>query len=132
MKRRSILTGVSLLYFALLTWLVMACAALTRVAPAVDITGTWETDYETPEGTLEVFLHIQKSPEGTLTATIDVPVMDAYDVPLTFSFEKGVVHWEIEDVQVSFEGKLIDPSTIEGTTSRAGGESGPTIYKRVK
>ena len=132
MKRRSNLTKVSLIYFALLIWLGVACATFTRVAPAVDITGKWKADFETPEGKLETFLNIQKSTDGTLTATIDVPVMDAYNVPLIFSFENGIIHYEIEEVQVSFDGKLIDPATIEGTINRAGGESGSFIYKRVK
>ncbi len=132
MKRRSNLTRVSLIYFALLIWLGMACATFTRVAPVADITGKWKTEFETPEGTLETFLNIQKSTDGTLTATIDVPVMDAYDIPLIFSFEKGVVHFEVEEAQVSFDGKLIDPSTIEGIINRADGESGSFTYKRVK
>jgi len=142
MKRRSNLARVSILYAILLIWLGMACATFTRVAPAVDITGRWkaefeipegETEFEAPEGKLEVFLNIQKSPEGTLTATIDVPAFDAYDVPLIFSFENGVVHYEIDEVQVFFNGKLIDPSTIEGLQSQpGGGEPGPAIYKRVK
>ncbi len=132
MKRRSNLTKVSLIYFALLIWLGVACATFTRVAPAVDITGKWKADFETPEGKLETFLNIQKSTDGTLTATIDVPVMDAYDVPLIFSFEKGIVHWEIEEYDVSFNGKLVDSSTIEGESSAAGGESWSVIYERVK
>ncbi len=132
MKRCSNLTRVSLIYFALLIWLGVACATFTGVAPAVDITGKWKADFETPEGKLETFLNIQKSTDGTLTATIDVPVMDAYNVPLIFSFEKGVVHWEIEEYDVSFNGKLVDPATIEGESSRPGGESSSVIYKRVK
>jgi len=110
----------------------MACATFTKVAPVADITGRWKVSFETPEGEQESFLNIQKSSNGILTATMDAPAYDAYDVPLIFSFEKGVVHWEIEQVQVSFDGKLIDPSTIEGVIIQAGGESGPAIYKRVE
>ncbi len=132
MKKRSNLARVSILYAVLLIWLGMACATFTKVAPAADITGKWETKFETPEGSLETFMNIQKSSEGTLTATIDVPVIDAYDIPLIFSFEKGVVHWEIEEYDVSFNGKLVDPSTIEGEGSGAGGETWSAIYKRVE
>ncbi len=132
MKRRSNLAKVSLLYAALLMWLGMACATLTRVAPAVDITGRWKAEFETPERKLETFLNIQKSPEGTLTATMDAPFYDAYDVPLIFSFENDVVLFGIEEVSVTFKGKLIDPSTIEGTITQPSGDSGPAIYKRMK
>ena len=133
MKRCSNLTRISLLYAALLIWLGMACASVTKVAPAADITGKWKTSFETPEGDLDIFLNIQKSSDGTLTATNEVPLMGAYDMPLIFSFENGVVHFEVEEFGVSFNGKLIDPSTIEGVvSSQAGGESWPAIYKRVE
>jgi len=132
MKRRPNFARVSILYAVLLIWLGMACATFTKVAPVADITGRWKAEFETPEGSLETFMNIQKSPEGTLTATIDVPVMDAYDVPLTFSFENDVIHWEIEEYDVSFNGKLVDSSTIEGESSAAGGESWSVIYERVK
>ncbi|MBA7616176.1 MAG: hypothetical protein GH143_08730 [Calditrichaeota bacterium] len=132
MKKRFNLTRVSLLYAALLIWLGMACATVTKVTPAVDITGTWQADIDAPQGKLEIILHVTKSPGGTLTATMDAPAYDAYDVPLIFSFENGVIHYEIEQVQVSFDGKLIDPSTIEGVIIQDGSESGPAIYKRVE
>jgi len=110
----------------------MACATVTKIAPAADITGRWKASFETPEGEQESFLNIQKSSDGTLTATMDAPAFGAYDVPLIFSFENGVIHYEIEQVQFSFDGKLIDPSTIEGVSSQAGNELGPAIYKRVE
>ena len=54
------------------------------------------------------------------------------DIPLIFSFENGVVYFEVEEAQVSFDGKLIDSSTIEGTINRDDGESGSFTYTRVK
>ena len=132
MKKCSNLTRVSLLYAVLLIWLGMACATFTRVAPAIDITGTWQADIEAPQGKLELILNIQKIKDGTLLATIDVPVMGVSDIPVTFSFENGIVHWEIEAYEVSFDGKPIDSSTIEGTITQADGDPGPAIYKRVE
>jgi len=132
MKRYSNHPGALLLHLALLIWLGMACASFTKVTPVPDITGRWKVSFETPEGEQESFLNIQKSSDGTLTATMDAPAFGAYDVPLIFSFENGVIHYEIEQVQFSFDGKLIDPSTIEGVSSQAGNELGPAIYKRVE
>jgi len=126
------LTRVSLLYAALLIWLGVACATFTRVAPAIDITGTWQADFNSPEGKLETFLNIQRVRDGILLATIDVPVMGVSDIPVTFSFENGIVHWEIEAYEVVFDGKPIDSSTIEGTITQADGDPGSAIYKRVK
>ncbi len=132
MKRHSKHPGALLLQLTLLIWLGMACATVTKVAPAADITGRWKAIFETPEGEQESFLNIQKSSDGTLTATMDAPAFGAYDVPLIFSFENGVIHYEIEQVQFSFDGKLIDPSTIEGVIIQAGNELGAAIYKRVE
>ena len=133
MKKRFNLTRVSLLYAALLIWLGVACATVTKVAPAADITGTWKAEFDSPDGKLEIFMKIYKSSEGNLTATMDAPTFGAYDVPLVFSFENGVVHYEIPQVQATFDGKLIDPSTIEGLASgQSGAEPGPAIFKRVE
>ena len=132
MKKPFNITRVSLLYAALLIWLGVACATFTRVAPAIDITGTWQADFNSPEGKLETFLNIQRVRDGILLATIDVPVMGVSDIPVTFSFENGIVHWEIEAYEVVFDGKPIDSSTIEGTITQADGDPGSAIYKRVK
>jgi len=133
MKSHSKHPGALLLQLTLLIWLGMACATFTKVAPVADITGTWKADVEAPQGKLEIFLHISKSPGGILTATMDVPVMGAYDTPLIFSFENGFVHYEIEQAQVSYDGKLVDPSTIEGLHSQpGGGDPGTVTFKRVE
>lgn len=130
MRRHSNHPWALLPLFTLLIWLGMACATFTRVAPAVDITGNWKANISTPDGEFEVILNIRQSTEGTLGATIDVPVMDAYDIPLSFSFENGVVHYEVEGAGYSFNGKLTDPSTIEGSSSQPDGTRS-LIFKRV-
>ncbi|UCH63153.1 MAG: hypothetical protein JSU77_01480 [Fidelibacterota bacterium] len=132
MKKHSARPGALLLPLTLLIWLGMACATVTKIAPAADISGRWKAVFETPEGDQESFLNIQKSSDGTLTATMDSPAYGAYNVPLNFSFENGVVNWEIEQVGVSFDGKLIDPSTIEGAILQSGSELGTAIYKRIE
>ncbi|UCH63152.1 MAG: hypothetical protein JSU77_01475 [Fidelibacterota bacterium] len=133
MRRHSNHPGALLLLFSLLIWLGMACAAFTKVSPVADITGTWKAEFDTPEGKLEIFMKINKSATGDFTATMDAPAFGAYDVPLVFSFENGVVHYIIPQVQATFDGKLVDPSTIEGVaSSQEGAEPGPAIFKRVE
>ena len=61
-----------------------------------------------------------------------VPVMDAYDFPIAFSYEDGIVHYEIEQVQALFNGQLTGPSTIEGQSSLGGGDSGAITFQRVE
>ncbi len=107
------------------------CAAL-RPTAAVDITGTWRADVETPQGNIEIIMKISKSTAGAFATTLDVPIGDIYDIPLIFSFENDVVHWEIEEYGSSFNGKLTDPSTIEGTSSQPDGTTASLVFKRVE
>ncbi len=126
----------TVVYAGLLMGLGLSCAARTKApAPAlaaVDITGTWKANIETPEGDMEVILNISSSEDGMFSATMDVPVMGAYDFPIAFSYEDGVVHYEIEQVGADFNGKLTDSSTIEGVASSGTGDSGPVTFKHVE
>jgi len=113
----------------------LSCAGREKAVPAtpaIDVTGKWKAVFATPEGDLEVFLDISKDAEGTHSATISVPIMDAYDVPIIFRYEGGAVYYEITQVGVIFEGKLIDPATISGKSSGGGTEEGQAVYKRVE
>ncbi len=137
MKYRTIRSTRTLIYLFMLLGLGLACAARTKAPdPAlayIDITGAWKANIESPQGDeLEVFLNIIKSTDGALTATMDVPAMGAYDFPISFSYENGVVHYEIEQVGADFNGKLTDPSTIEGEASSGAGNSGPVTFTRVQ
>ena len=137
MKYRTIRSTRTLIYLSLLLGLGLACAARTKAPDpalaAIDITGTWKANIETPQGDeLEVILNISKSAAGTFTATMDVPDMGAYDFPISFSYDDGVVHYEIEQVGADFNGKLTDPSTIEGEAGSGTGDSGPVTFKRVE
>ena len=130
-KSKTLLTAnVSII--ALIAMVTLNSCASLRPTAAVDITGTWKADIETPQGDLEVLMKISKSTAGAFTAAIDVPVMDAYNIPLIFSFENDVVHYEVEGYESSFDGKLTDPSTIEGTSSQPGGNSRLLVFKRVE
>lgn len=148
MRRHSNHQGALLTLFTLLICLGMACSqsaqettvpavaaaptpAATPAAQAVDIAGSWKATFSTPDGDLDVTMHIRQSSGGVLSATMDVPVMDAYDIPLVFSFENNVVHWEIQEVGSSFTGRLTDPSTIEGVSSSPDG-SISLVFKRIE
>ena len=117
---------------ALITMVTLdGCAAL-RPAAVVDITGTWRADIEIPEGNFEALMTISKSTAGAYTATIDVAILGAYDVPLLFSFENNVVHYEVEGTEYSFDGKLVDHSTIEGSSNNPDAPPFQLIFKRIE
>ncbi len=130
-KSRTLLTAAVSIIALIAVVSFNGCAASQPTA-AVDITGIWRADVETPEGNIELILEISKSTAGVFTTTLDVPIMDAYDIPLSFSFENDVVHWELEEYGSSFNGKLTDPSTIEGTSTQPDGSLGQLVFKRVE
>ena len=130
MKRHSKHTLALLLPLALLIWLGSACASLKKV-PVVDITGNWQAIVQTPDGDFEITMHIRQSTGGILGATLDVPDMDVYDLDLIFSYENDIVHYEVIDADYSFNGKLTDPSTIEGLSSQPNGTRS-LIFKRLE
>ena len=122
-----------MLLFTLLIWLGVACSksAKEEAMPATGITGDWQASVRTPDGDFEVTMRIRQSTGGILGATMDVPAIDAYNIPLIFRFENGVVHYEIQDADYSFNGKLTDPSTIEGSSSQPNGTRS-LVFKRVE
>ncbi len=130
-KSRTLLTAAVSIIALIAVVSFNGCAAL-RPTAAVDITGTWRADIETPQGNIELIMKISKSTAGAFATTLDVPIMDAYDIPLIFSFENDVVHWEIEEYGSSFNGKLTGPSTIEGTSSQPDGTTASLVFKRVE
>ncbi|MFC1542987.1 hypothetical protein ACFL4K_00425 [Candidatus Neomarinimicrobiota bacterium] len=139
--RRHINSRLTLvLFFALLIWLGMACSKSAKeeavpaaaATSATGIAGDWKTSISTPEGDFELILHVRQSTVGNLSATMDIPVGDIYSVPLIFSFEDDVVHYEVEGYESSFEGKLTDPSTIEGASNQPDGSPFQLIFKRIE
>ena len=129
-KSNTLLTAAVSIIALIAVVMLNGCAALRPIA-TVDITGTWKANIETPQGDMEVLMKISKSSEGAFIATIDAPAMDAYDIPLFFSFENDVVHYEVQGAGYSFNGKLTDPSTIEGSSSQPDGTRA-LIFKRVE
>lgn len=131
MKTHTLLSRISLFGIIVFIGLCMACAGRPTPEVSADITGAWKADIDSPQGRLEIILNITESTEGTYTATMDVPTMGYYDIELVFSYENNVVHYEIPGGYGTFEGKLSDPSTLEGTSSSMGGENYEVTYKRV-
>jgi len=130
-KSKNLLTA-SVGIIALITMVTLDGCAAMRPAAAVDITGTWRAAIEVPEGNFEALMTISKSAAGAYTATLDVAVLGAYNIPLLFSFENNVVHYEVQGTGYSYDGKLVDPSTIEGSSINPDAPPSPLIFKRME
>lgn len=131
LKAKRLLT-VTVSIMALAAMLILDGCAAMRPKAEVDITGTWKAVIETPEGDLEVLMRIAEADKGAYSATVDIPIMGVYDVPLIFSFENGVVHYEVGGTEYAFDGKLTTPSTIEGDSIGEGGVTTFLVYKLVE
>lgn len=158
MKRHSIPRLILLVSFTFI-WLATACIPGMRTAetpdvvtapsaavdetaetpgvigPAAEIIGRWRANIEVPEygAEMELILNIRQSADGSVSASLDIPIAEFYDIPITFSYDDGVVHWEIPDYGSTFNGRLIDSSTIEGTsTDPMGGPATTITFKRVE
>ncbi|MBA7517209.1 hypothetical protein ES705_09262 [subsurface metagenome] len=129
-KSNTLLTTTVSIIALIAIVMLNGCAAL-RPTATVDFTGAWKANMQTPQGDMEVLMKISKSSAGEFTATIDAPAMDAYDIPLFFSFENDIVHYEVQGARYSFDGKLTDSSTIEGSSSQPDGTRA-LIFKRVE
>ena len=129
-----------MLLFTLLIWLGTACSKSAKeeavpaaaATSATGIAGDWKASFSTPDGDFEIIMHVRQSTGGILSATMDVPIGDVYGIPLIFKFENDVVHWEIEEFGSSFNGKLTDASTIEGSSSQPDGSPFQLNFKRIE
>ena len=142
--------------FAMLAWLVVACAPRMQstevvtpatqtmgataeapgvVAPAPEIVGRWRAAIEMPDGSgeLELILDIRQSASGGLSAFLDVPIMGVTGTPVTFSYDDGTIKWSVPEYGTYFNGSLIDDSTIEGSvTNPEGGPPGTITFERAE
>ncbi|MFC1714130.1 alpha/beta hydrolase family protein [Candidatus Poribacteria bacterium] len=94
-------------------YLVFLASLITvsSVGDSEDIQGNWMGKL----GELRVVFRITVNEDGTYTGFTDSPDQDAFDIPVNeVTFENGSVRFEVKSLNVVYEGKLVDGSTIEG------------------
>ncbi len=96
--------------------LVLGAFAASNVVAQEAILGDWEgTISSTPQGDIGMIFHVTVAEDGTLAATMDVPVQAGFGLALEdVSFEEGVF---------SFGFSMVGPGTgYEGTINEDGTE----------
>ncbi len=84
--------------------LVLAAAG---VAQGQDVVGDWQGDLAVGAGAVRIVLHITKSPEGKLTATMDSPDQGALGLPVeSITFEGNKLRFTTNAVKGSYEGTV--------------------------
>jgi hypothetical protein len=104
----------------------MPCAAWAQ-----NIVGDWQGTLKAGPAELRLVLHIAKSADGSLKATLDSVDQAANGIPVTsISLKDGNLAFTVDSVQGSYEGKVSsDATTISGTWTQ--GTPLPLDFKRV-
>ena len=107
-------------------------AAEITIRQDTTITGTWLGKLKVQGTELRIVFHINKSKEGTLTATMDSPDQGANGIPVdSVIFNNRNIKLVIKAIRGFYEGKLNrDNSSISGTWHQSG-SSLPLIIKKT-
>jgi hypothetical protein len=90
-------------------------AALVSIAAAQDLVGDWQGPLTTQSGELRIVLHVTKTPDGALKATMDSPDQGIGGIPVdSISAEGGKVHFTVSVINGNFEGSLKGNGSING------------------
>ncbi|MGH9718155.1 MAG: alpha/beta hydrolase family protein [Candidatus Acidiferrales bacterium] len=102
-------------------------------ASAQDITGDWVGALQTGAVELHLVVHVRKSPDGNLTATLDSIDQGAMGIPVSaISLKDSVFKLEVAAVRGVYQGTVNKAATeIDGTWSQ-GGANLPLVLKRAK
>jgi uncharacterized protein len=100
-------------------------------APAIE--GSWQGSLSIGGSQLRIVFNISKTPEGTLSGTLDSPDQNAKGIPINeVTFQNGHLVLNVKTVMGSFEGDYsADSTTIKGFWKQ-GGMSLPLDLKRLE
>jgi uncharacterized protein len=93
--------------------------------------GDWAGTLQAGEAALHLVLHISKSPDGSLRATIDSLDQGVYGIEVSsFTKKDSILSLGVSSVGVSYEGKIsADHHSIEGIWTQ-GSNSLPLVFRR--
>jgi uncharacterized protein len=129
-----------LLTLVLLTALLSACGHTARAAeeggkalPHHSVEGFWQGTLNTGAISLRLVFKIHKTPDGTLTGTLDSIDQGAKDIPVSaVSVHGSAVSLEVKVVAGVYEGKLAEGGAQISGEWKQGGASLPLTLTRVE
>ncbi|MFZ0731613.1 MAG: alpha/beta fold hydrolase [Candidatus Sulfotelmatobacter sp.] len=100
-----------------LTLLPILFLAATCMAQSPDVTGDWQGTLNTGMGELRLVLHIAKTPDGALQATLDSVDQNANGIPVdSIALKNSKLNLTVGAVHGTYEGTISpDAQTISGT-----------------
>ena len=115
--------------------LVLGAVALgTAAAPAPPVVGDWQGRLNAGGSSLRVVLHVAQDSGGKLSGTVDSPDQGATGIAIsTISFKQPDLHFAIERLASSYDGKMNeDNSEIAGEWKQGGGSFALTFKRTGK
>jgi hypothetical protein len=109
---------------------VLLVLAATGVAQGPDVAGDWQGNLETGMGSLRIVLHIAKSPEGSLKATLDSPDQAIVGMPVdALTLDGSRLKFIVKASNGSYEGTVKNNGSINGNWSQP--KKMPLDFKRT-
>lgn len=101
--------------------------------PQESLLGNWSGVLDAGRAKITLLLHVQQSPDGLLTATLDSPEQRTNGILIdSLTFDGHSVKFEIKAAFAKFEGALSNEAEIVGRWTQ-GGQSFPLAFgKRIK
>ncbi len=115
----------------ILIFATLLLSPLLGPAHAQDISGDWQGTLSAGGAELRLVLHLTKSADGSLTATLDSVDQNANGIPVnSVTLKESRLNLDIEALHGTYEGKVAaDGKSISGTWSQ--GSSLPLVFKRA-
>lgn len=113
--------------------LVLGALALgTAAAPAPPVVGDWQGRLNAGGSSLRVVLHVTEDSAGKLSGTLDSPDQGATGIAISsISFKQPGLHFEIERLASSYDGKMNEHNSEIAGEWKQGGGSFALTFKRT-
>ncbi len=96
--------------------ILLSLVVAASIARAQDIAGDWQGTMRAGMGEFRLVLHVAKSSDGTLKATIDSPDQNSAGVAIdSITIEGNKVRFASAPLKASYEGTLKGSDAIKGT-----------------
>jgi hypothetical protein len=94
---------------------VMLALATASASQAQDVAGDWQGTLAVGAGVVRIVVHITKSPEGSLTATMDSPDQGVLGMPVdSIALDGSRLKFTTSAVKGTYEGAVKNNGTITG------------------
>jgi hypothetical protein len=128
-RHRTLRIGLLLgLVAVIASTLILGAMAADSISTAI---GDWEGTIDTGSGSLRVILHISQAADGKLAGSLDSPDQGATGIVIdTVTYKEPDLHFAIEPIASSFDGKMTHNSSEIAGEWKQSGRSLPLVFKR--